>query len=57
MRKSKSSFLHVRVTAADHQKFTRKASRHSTPSDVLRELVIAYTENRVVITQPTVRSL
>ncbi len=50
--KSKSAYLSARVTDKTRIKFHAKASRFSTPSDVLRELIDAFVEDRVTINPP-----
>jgi hypothetical protein len=47
--KPKEKFLIARVTPATHAKFAAKASKASSQSIVLRELIDAYIENRIVI--------
>jgi len=53
--KIKSSFLVVRVTDKTRTKFHTKAQKFGTPSNVLREIVEAFNEDRLVI-QPPVNS-
>jgi len=55
--KPKSAYLAVRVTDRTRTKFHAKASRISTPSDVLRELIGAFIEDRVTIHPPVKRNL
>jgi len=54
--KSKSAYLTVRVTDKTRQKFNAKAVRLTTPSDVLRELVDAFIEDRVTIQPRVIRN-
>jgi hypothetical protein len=54
--KSKSAYLSARVTDKTRIKFHAKASRFSTPSDVLRELIDAFVEDRVTIHPPVNRN-
>jgi len=51
----KLSFLVVRVTNEMHSKFHAKAKKFGIPSDVLRELIEAFLENRLTITPPVTR--
>lgn len=51
--KPKSAYLTVRVTDIARLKFHAKAARLARPSDVLRELVDAFIEDRITI-QPRV---
>lgn len=53
--KPKSANLTVRVTATTRSKFHAKAFKYSTPSDVLRELVEAFIEDRLIIQAPATR--
>ena len=53
--KSKSSFLTVRVTGSTRAKFHVKASKYGQPSDVLRELIEAFLEDRLSIVPPVNR--
>ena len=48
----------VRVTAASHKAFQRNARQFGRPSDILRELVEAFAEDRLTIKpSPTKRSI
>jgi hypothetical protein len=51
---NKSAYLVVRVAAKTHAKFHAKAKKFGTPSDVLRELVDAFIEDRVTIQPPVI---
>jgi hypothetical protein len=53
--KVKSKFLVVRVTDKTRTKFHSKAQRYGNPSDVLREIVEAFNEDRLVIQPPVTR--
>lgn len=53
--KPKSAYLHVRVTPQVRSKFHAKAIKYSNPSDVLRELVEAFVEDRLIIQAPVTR--
>lgn len=53
--KTRSAFLTVRVTANTRAKFHAKAQKYGQPSDVLRELVDAFIEDRVQIQPPVTR--
>lgn len=51
-------YISVRVSAKAHKAFFRKASLFGKPSDVLRELVDAFLEDRIVIQpSPSKRSI
>lgn len=53
MRKpNQNTFLSVRLTKPARKAFVAKAARHGKPSEVLRELIVAFTEERVTITPP-----
>jgi Arc/MetJ-type ribon-helix-helix transcriptional regulator len=47
-----STFISVRVTPDLHQEFHDKASRYGSSSEVLREIVKAFIEDRLVIKKP-----
>lgn len=47
-----SCHVTIRLTPAVRKKFMEKARRHGRASEVLRELVTAFVENRVTITPP-----
>lgn len=48
----------ARVTVQVHKKFHAKARRYGKPSDVLREMIEAFIENRLTVTpSPTKRNL
>jgi len=53
--KPKSAFLTVRVTGSTRTKFHVKASKYGSPSDILRELVEAFNEDRLSIRPPVNR--
>ena len=56
--KTMDRFVTVRVTTGVHKKFHRKAKDYGKPSDLLREIVEAFIEDRLtVIPSPTKRSL
>ncbi len=50
--KSKTKFLATRVTPEDHKAFGSKAQKYGKPSDILRELVKAFTDDRMTIKPP-----
>ena len=51
-------FVATRVTSQVHKKFHRKAKDYGKPSDLLREMVEAFVEGRLVIQpSPTKRNL
>lgn len=51
---NKSAYLIVRVADKTRIKFHAKAKKFGTPSDVLRELVDAFIEDRVTIQPPVI---
>ena len=51
---SKTKFLTTRVTPGDHTTFQRKAKQYGKPSDILRELVLAFNTDRLTIKPPPV---
>jgi hypothetical protein len=55
--KPKTSFLTVRVTDQTRTKFCDKAKQHGQPSEVLREIVDAFIDDRIKITPPVNRNL
>lgn len=50
---SLDSFMTTRITAEQRQQFVAKAERFGKPSEVLRDIIIAFIENRLIVTQPT----
>ena len=50
--KQMTKFLTVRLTPTDHKAFHRKAEKFGQPSDVLRELVDAFIDDRIKIQPP-----
>lgn len=50
--KLKSAFLVVRITPKARTKFHKKAERYGKPSDVLREIVEAFNDDRITIHPP-----
>lgn len=53
---NKSAYLTVRVADKTRSKFHTKARKFGTPSEVLRELVDAFIEDRVTIQAPVNRN-
>ncbi len=53
--KVKAAALNVRVPDKIHSAFHKKAKQYGTPSYVLRELVVAFIEDRVVIKPPVTK--
>lgn len=51
----KSAYLTVRVTAQMRSKFHAKAQKYGVPSDVLREFIEAFLDDRLVIRPPVTR--
>lgn len=49
---NKTKFLSVRLTPQDHRTFFRKSKRYGKPSDLLRELVQAFNEDRLTVLPP-----
>ena len=49
---SKTKFLSVRLTPQDHRTFFRKSKKYGKPSDLLRELVQAFNEDRLTVLPP-----
>jgi hypothetical protein len=52
---TKSAFMSVRVPDKTRIKFHDKAKQFGTPSEVLRELVDAFIEDRIAIQPPVTR--
>jgi hypothetical protein len=50
--KSKSKFLVVRVTVDDHKKFHSKVKKYGQPSEILREIIQAFLDDRLAIQPP-----
>ena len=50
---SLDSFMTTRVTAEQRHQFVVKAERFGKPSEVLRDIIVAFIENRLIVTQPT----
>ena len=55
MATTKSAYLSVRVPDKTHTRFHAKAKKFGTPSEVLRELIDAFIEERVTIQPPVIR--
>ena len=53
----KSAFMTVRVTDKTRTKFHDKALELGTPSEVHREIVEAFVEDRLTIQPPVIRKL
>ena len=47
-----TKFLSVRLTPSDHKAFHRKAEKYGKPSDVIREIIEAFSQDRLVIQPP-----
>ena len=47
------STISVRVSTKMRAAFHRSARREGKPADVLRELILAFTEGRITVTPPT----
>jgi len=50
--KLKSKFLVVRVTDKTRTKFHTKAQKYGQPSDVLREIIEAFNDDRLIVQPP-----
>jgi hypothetical protein len=50
--KAKTKFLTVRLTPYDYTAFHRKAKKYGKSSDVLREIIEAFSQDRLVIQPP-----
>lgn len=50
----KIAIINFRIPVPDRDAFWAKASAYGTPSHVLRELVLAYSDGRLVITPRTI---
>ncbi len=50
--KSKSAYLSVRVTEKSRNKFHSKVKKLGKPSEILRELIDAFIEDRIIINPP-----
>lgn len=50
--KSKSAHLSVRVTEKSRIKFHAKVKKLGNPSEILRELIDAFIEDRIIINPP-----
>jgi hypothetical protein len=50
--KSKSKFLTVRVSPDDHKKFHNRVKSFGQPSEILREIIQAFIEDRLTIQPP-----
>jgi len=51
----RTSFLTVRLPQQTHTEFRAKAERYGGVSEVLRELVSAFLEDRLTVTPPVTR--
>lgn len=52
-RKPLQKFLTVRITPTQHKAFSVKAERYGGVSEVVRELVTAFVEDRVTVIPPS----
>ena len=58
IKQTRSKFLTIRLTPQEHKAFSVKTKAYGGPTFVLRELVTAFTDERVtVIPNPEKRSL
>lgn len=55
MSTTKSSYLSVRLTLGTRARFHIKSKKFGTPSEVLRELIDAFIEDRITIQAPVTR--
>ncbi len=51
---AKVTVLNVRISCDERDAFSRKASAYGKPSYVLRELIRAYVDGRLVVTPRTI---
>lgn len=51
-KKTKSSFLTTRVSEAVRNQFLAKSAEYGKPSEVLREFIDAFIEDRITIKPP-----
>jgi hypothetical protein len=51
-RKPKSAFLSTRVSPAVRKQFLAKSSVYGTPAEVLREIIEAFNDGRLIISPP-----
>jgi len=49
--------ISVRISSKARAVFIRKASQYGKPSDLLREIIDAYNERRLTVTQKTRKDL
>jgi len=49
-----TSYLTVRVTPSLQKKFMSKVKKYGQPSDIHRELIKAFVEDRMTLDKPTV---
>ena len=54
---TRNHFLTVRVTNDQYKQFCEKALKIGKPSEVLREIVDAFIENRIQVKPPATRKL
>ena len=52
MTELKTKFLALRVTPTLKERFTQKALKYGDPSDIHRELIEAFVEDRLEVKQP-----
>jgi hypothetical protein len=52
--KLKSKFLVVRVTDKTRTKFHNKAQKYGQPSEVLREIIEAFNDDRLTVQPPVI---
>ncbi len=55
--KSKSAYLSARVTEKSRSKFHAKVKKLGKPSEILRELIEAFIEDRIIINPPVISNL
>ena len=53
MKSPLDSYLTTRLTVEQRKQFVSKAERFGKPSEVLRDIIVAFIENRLIVTQPT----
>lgn len=53
MKETSTETLTTRLTPQDKRRFVKKASRYGTSSEVMRELIVGFAEDRVTIEAPS----
>lgn len=50
--KNKERVFSVRLSEIDHLRFVANAKKYGNPSDVIRELITAFNERRLIVRPP-----